>query len=127
MPVAKIARQLGFCRQTIYNELKRGLYVHTCDYWDEVRYSADKGQQKHDYMQTGKGRPLKLGNHRDYADYLEHLIIKEHYSPAAALAKAKAGDFSICVRHEHPVQLHRKAGIQAPAEQALTLQEQAEA
>ena len=22
--VAKIARQLGFCRQTIYNELKRG-------------------------------------------------------------------------------------------------------
>lgn len=97
MPVAKIARQLGFCRQTIYNELKRGMYIHTCDYWDELRYSANKGQQKHDYMQTGKGRTLKLGSHRDYADYLEHLIIKEHYSPAAALAKAKAGNFAICI------------------------------
>lgn len=44
IPVAEIARQLGFCRQTIYDELKRGAYIHTCPYWDEVRYSADKAQ-----------------------------------------------------------------------------------
>ena len=26
--VTEIARKLGFCRQTIYNEIKRGLYTH---------------------------------------------------------------------------------------------------
>ena len=51
IPVSEIARQLGFCRQTIYDELKRGAYIHTCPYWDEVRYSADKAQQVHDYNQ----------------------------------------------------------------------------
>ena len=63
--VTKIARKLGFCRQTIYNEIKRGLYMHRCDYWDEVRYSADKAQQIHEYNQTAKGRPLKIGNDQD--------------------------------------------------------------
>lgn len=52
--VSQIARQLGFCRQTIYNEIERGAYIHTCDYWDEVRYSADKAQQIHDYAQTSQ-------------------------------------------------------------------------
>lgn len=28
IPVSEIARQLGFCRQTIYDELKRGAYIH---------------------------------------------------------------------------------------------------
>lgn len=37
IPVSQIARQLGFCRQTIYNEIKRGQYVHTCPWWDELR------------------------------------------------------------------------------------------
>ena len=36
IPVSEIARQLGFCRQTIYDELKRGAYIHTCLYWDKV-------------------------------------------------------------------------------------------
>lgn len=97
IPVAKIARQLGFCRQTIYNEIKRGLYTHTCDWWDELRYSADKGQQIHDYMQTGKGRQLKIGSDRAYAEYLEQKIIHDHYSPAAALAKARAEGFTTAV------------------------------
>jgi len=35
VPVAKIAKRLGFCRQTIYDEIKRGTYIHTCAYWDE--------------------------------------------------------------------------------------------
>ena len=42
VPVAKIAKRLGFCRQTIYDEIKRGTYIHTCAYWDEERYSAEK-------------------------------------------------------------------------------------
>ena len=97
IPVSKIARQLGFCRQTIYNEIKRGLYTHACDLWDKLRYSAQKGQQIHDYMQTGKGRQLKIGRNRDYAEFLEHFIIQKHYSPAAALAQARAEGFQITV------------------------------
>lgn len=106
--VAWIARELGFCRQTIYNELKRGAYVHTCEWWDEVRYSADKGQQIHDYNQTGKGRALKIGKDFAYARFLEEKCMGiqadgsidkcKRYSPAAAVAAARADGFrlSIC-------------------------------
>ena len=62
IPVAEIARQLGFSRQTIYNELKRGMYLHNVEYMEVPRYSADKAQQIHRYIQTAKGRPLKIGN-----------------------------------------------------------------
>lgn len=93
IPVSRIAKRLGFCRQSIYNELKRGEYqcikVRHGYYFDEVHYSADKAQQKHEYAQTGKGRPLKIGNDHAYAEYLERKIIKDRYSPAAALAAAR--------------------------------------
>lgn len=99
--VAECARQLGFCRQTIYNELGRG----ECNvvrerhgyYYDEKEYSADKGQQIHERNQTAKGRPLKIGNDRAYADYLEWKIIKDRFSPAAALAAARAEGFDTSV------------------------------
>ena len=99
IPVREIARQLGFCERTIYYELRRGRYLHTCDFWDETRYSAQKGQQVHNYNQTAKGRPLKIGNDHAFATYIEHKIIVERYSPAAALAAARAYRFntSICV------------------------------
>ena len=106
--VTEIARKLGFCRQTIYNEIKRGLYTHRRDYWDEVRYSADKAQQVHDYNQTAKGRPLKIGNDRAFAQFLEDRMLgiqpngkrdrRKRFSPSAALAAARAEGFttSIC-------------------------------
>lgn len=107
--VSWIARKLGFCRQTIYNEMKRGAYVHTCYFWDEVRYSADKGQQVHKYNQTAKGRPLKIGTDRAYADFLEQKMLgvqdngkvdrRKRCSPAAALELARREGFetAICV------------------------------
>lgn len=99
MKVAWIAEQMGFCKKTIYNEIKRGQYIHTCDYWDEVRYSADIAQQQTDYNQSAKGRPLKIGSDYAYADFLESTILKKEYSPAAALAEARKHNFdtSICV------------------------------
>ena len=99
IPVAQIAKQLGFCRQTIYNEIKRGLYTHTCDWWDEVRYSAEKAQAKHDENQTAKGRPLKIGNDHAYAQFLERKILTNRFSPAAALAAARKSGHKtqICV------------------------------
>ena len=99
IPVAEIARQLGFSRQTIYNELKRGMYLHTTDYEDQPRYSADKAQQISRYNQTAKGRPLKIGNDHAYASFLEGKILHDHFSPAAALAAARHQGFTttVCV------------------------------
>lgn len=102
-PVAWIAKELGFCERTIYYEKKRGQVTLVRNPRgipiDTVEYSADKGQQVHKYNQTGKGRSLKIGNDYDYAEFLEHKIIKERYSPAAALAAARKEGFatSICV------------------------------
>lgn len=105
--VSWIARKLGVCRQTIYNEMKRGAYLHTVRWWDEVRYSADKGQQVHKYNQTAKGRPLKIGTDRAYADFLEQKMLgvqkdgkvdrRKRYSPAAALELARREGFEISV------------------------------
>lgn len=99
VPIAQIARELGFSRQTIYNEIKRGQYVHTCKWWDELRYSADIGQQKLEKNKEKFGRPLKIGHDIAYADFLERKILREHYSPAAALAEARREGFktSVCV------------------------------
>ena len=109
IPVSRIARRLGFCRQTIYNEIRRGAYIHTCDYWDEERYSADKAQQLHERRQSSKGRPLKIGSDRAYADFLEKKMLgvqedgsidrRKRFSPAAALAAARQEKYTttICV------------------------------
>ncbi|MGN0965281.1 MAG: IS30 family transposase [Dysosmobacter sp.] len=97
VPVAQIARELGFSRQTIYNEIKRGTYIHTCDYKDEKRYSADKAQNIHEKKQQHKGRPLKIGHDLAYADFLEHKILKDRFSPAAALAEARKQDFQTSI------------------------------
>lgn len=95
--VSWIARKLGFTRQTIYNEIKRGLCEQVkkrCGiYQDELHYSADKAQQLHDYNQSAKGRPLKLGNDHAYAKFLERKIMVDRYSPAAALAQARKEGF----------------------------------
>lgn len=104
VPVSSIAEQLGFCPQTIYNELRRGMYLHNCGWYDEKRYSAAKAQQLHDYNQTAKGRPLKIGSDRAFADFLETKMLsrgdkRKRYSPAAALAAARAEGFqtTVCV------------------------------
>lgn len=93
-PVAWIARELGFSRQTIYNEIRRGQYIHTCAWWDELRYSAAKGQDVHRHRCRNKGRPLKIGHDLAYANFLEAKVLQEHYSPAAALAAARKAGFA---------------------------------
>lgn len=106
--VLKISQLMGFSRQTIYNELKLGAYLHDYGYFDRLQYSADKAQQIHDYNQTAKGRPLKLGNDHAYAAFLENKILgmqadgkpdrRKRFSPAAALAAARREGFktSVC-------------------------------
>lgn len=99
--VSWISKQMNFSRQTIYNEIKRGLCEQVKErsgiYRDELHYSADKAHQVHKYNQTAKGRPIKLGNDYALAEFLERKIIRDCYSPAAALAQARKEGFATSV------------------------------
>lgn len=100
IPVSEIARQLNRSRQTIYNELRRGSYLHTIGgYRDVVRYSAEKGQDIRRRASRRKGRTAKAGDDPAYLAFLEAMILDCKYSPAAALEEAKRAGFTttICV------------------------------
>ena len=119
--VAWIAVEMGFCRQTIYNELRRGAYIHTCDWWDETRYSAHKGQQIKARRQRNKGRPVKIVQGSDHWRFLEARLIgvqpdgkvvkKKRCSPAVALELARREGFpAVCVNTLYSYIYHGKMG-----------------
>lgn len=86
---ADVARYLKVSRATITREYKKGIYIHTnSDLTETEKYSADLAQKNTDYAQTSKGRPLKIGNDMEYAEYLESKIVNDGCSPAVALALA---------------------------------------
>lgn len=92
---AEVARYLGVSRATITREYRKGLYKHTTSELVEIeKYSADLAQSKTDYANTAKGRPLKIGNDMEFAEYIEDKIIKGGYSPAVALSMAKQAGLS---------------------------------
>lgn len=97
IPVAEIARQLNRSRQTIYNELKRGNYLHTVDYRDVPRYSAEKGQDIRQRAARKRGRALKAADDPDYLEFLEEMILRRKYSPAAALVEAKKAGYQTTI------------------------------
>lgn len=89
-PRTEIAQILGVHRSTIYNELKRGRYIHTnSDYTEEERYSPEIAQEKCEENLKMRGTQLKIGNDIEYANYLEHKICVEKYSPEAVLEELK--------------------------------------
>ena len=89
IPVKQIAAQLGFTFQSVYRELKRGFYMHRNTDWTETRrYSADKAQYGAELNSTAKGAPLKIGNDREFARFVEDMVLKG-YSPAAILGYIK--------------------------------------
>lgn len=107
VPVAQIARELGCCRQTVYNEIKRGQYVHTGVRKDEIRYAADKGQAVQEQGRRHKGRRAKIADAPEYRRFLEERLIgmqpngkivkKKRCSPAVALELAKREGFTVAV------------------------------
>ena len=89
IPVKVIAEELGYTHQAIYHELKRGYYMHRNTDWTETRkYSADKAQISADINATAKGAPIKLGRDKDFADFVEDMVLKG-YSPGAILLYIK--------------------------------------
>ena len=95
-----IASQIGCSGRTVRRELARGkTELLNSDYTIRVEYSADIGQQKHDYAATAKGPDIKIANDHKLVKYIEHLIIEEKYSPYAVAEKIKqeATRFSVTI------------------------------
>lgn len=99
---SEIARLLHVHRSTIYNELKRGQYIHrNSDWTEEVRYSPEIAQKKYEDNLAIRGTQLKIGNDIEFANYIEAKIADENYSPDAVLgelkAQGRASDFSVTI------------------------------
>lgn len=88
--VQEIADEIGVHRNTIYNELKRGRYVHTnSDLTEEERYNPDGAQRAYEESLAAKGPGLKIGKDRKLAEHIEQRIVGQGYSPAAVLGEIK--------------------------------------
>lgn len=97
----QIADEIGVHRNTIYNEIKRGLTPQrTSELVDIVVYCADTAERKYREHLAAKGPALKIGNDHRLAEYIEDKIAEEGYSPAAVLGEIKVKglefDTSIC-------------------------------
>lgn len=89
-PVKKIAKYIGCSYVTVYNELKRGEYMHlNTDLTYTKRYSPQLAENKYREHLKNKGPQLKIGNDYDFANFIEYKIIKEKYSPRAVLGEIK--------------------------------------
>ena len=103
----QIAAELHVHVSTIYREIKRARWEHLDgDTWImEDRYNPDGAEKRYRENLAAKGAPLKIGNDHELADYLEHKVIEEDRSPAAAIAditiEGRTFKTSICVSTFH--------------------------
>ena len=82
----QIGAALHVSAATVCRELKRGTYTYmNADYIEVTEYIPDRSQKRYEANLEAKGPGLKIGNHRDYAEKLEELIVDYDYSPSAAL------------------------------------------
>ncbi len=94
-----IAEKLGVCRATVYNEIKRGAYMHKVQsYTDSMgdphykyvrRYSPNLAEDKYRCNMQAKGRPLKVGHDYDFVHYVEKRIVQDKLSPCAVWGELK--------------------------------------
>ena len=76
--VADIAREIGVCKKTIYNEIKRGLCVQQREgYFFEEVYCADVAEAKYQENLRAKGPDIKLGKDHEFANFVEDMIINK--------------------------------------------------
>lgn len=95
--VKEIAKVLGRCKATIYNELKRGITTLIDTNLKEYQtYCADVAQEKAVYNATAKGRQLKVGNDYEFVEYVQTMLLEKKYSPYAILQHIKQNDISFC-------------------------------
>lgn len=93
MKSEQISQHIGCSGRTVRRELEKGkTELLNSDLIKRHEYSADIGQQKHDYAATGKGPRLKIGNDYELVSYIEDLIINKKMSPYAVAELIKADD-----------------------------------
>lgn len=110
--VAKIAQEVGVSRKTVYNEIKRAGYMHRKSDWtEEYRYDPDLAQKDYDWKQSAKGSKLKIDKDHELASFIEHMIMNEHYSPAAVLMLLKNMDFKTEIRSVNTIYSYIRLGV----------------
>ena len=68
----EIADEIGVHLRTVYNEVKRGRYIHTnSDLTEEERYSPDIAEAAYREHLAAKGPDLKIGKDHALAQYIE--------------------------------------------------------
>lgn len=110
----EIADMIGVHINTIYYERKKGTYMHrNSDWTEEPRYSADLAELRTRQAETGKGPQLKIGNDRKLANYIEHKISVDRYSPAAVIGeiKAKGLKFSVTILSPNTIYSYIDKGV----------------
>lgn len=102
MKSEQIAKEIGCSGRTIRRELAKGrTELLNTDLTTRIEYSADIGQQKHDYAGTAKGPMLKIGKNYELINEIERLIIKEKMSPYAAAEYIKrTGKFESVISYK---------------------------
>jgi len=99
----EIGRLLGGrSKRTIYREIANGrVKLLNSDLTERIEYSADVAQKKHNYNATAKGPSLKIGKNYRLVQFIEDKIIKEKFSPSAALEEAKKEGYEVNI-YAHP-------------------------
>lgn len=87
---AEIAEVIGCSLATVYNEIKRGSYIHLkSDLTEEKRYSPEKAYNSYREKLAKKGRTPKLRLAPDLRTYIKNMIVTQNYSPEAILFEIK--------------------------------------
>ena len=102
MKSEEIAKEIGCSGRTVRRELAKGrTELLNSDLTTRIEYSADIGQQKHEYAGTGKGPMIKIGNDYELVKEIERLIIDEKMSPyAAAIEINSSGKFKTTITYK---------------------------
>ena len=86
----EIAALIGKCVRTIYYEINRGKTEQLTTHLEKaITYKADAAQRIYREHKRENGRTLKIGNDMQFVRYIEKSIGEEHYSPYAALQRAR--------------------------------------
>ncbi len=86
----EIAERIGVSVKIIQREIKRGtVELLNSDLVIRKEYVAELANERYEKKQQSKEDALKIGKMQELADEIESLIIKEKYSPFAALEVLK--------------------------------------
>lgn len=112
---AEIAKIIGCCRATVYNELNRASYIHHCgDFWKaEKRYSPELAQERYLKNIRNKGASLKIFQDDNLRDYIESKILYDKFSPAATLMNIKKErlHFNVEIKSVNTIYSYIKKGV----------------